>query len=358
MAARQVGSSNNQNKNNANENERQLLSLQELAFKHKYEFFHLKNLVNKQLRYNHHLTILKIHQSKQTPTVPYSIDYNHFPVPFFNTDQSYVDKHNNLIREFQKKTMELMQEYIEEQLMVIQNRMIQEKDKISNISYINLDSDKIDDIIGILRSMEEKKLTKTFMLNQRRAEKTKNTPFLVSNKQTDYTDRQDASGNHSLNQSYSDNNIQTNSTHGSRVYFDETTHYSRQKDNSSAFMHQNNRFENGYHKDYNDSGVDLTNSSSFFSKRFSQQKSNSLPYAHQHLKYNSNPTSSQLTSHTNNDDTGKRTPRTNVRFKTSLYSTPSDNLNDEYRIQRMNVRTPMRVNLNSNFQAPRKKNKR
>jgi hypothetical protein len=151
-----------------------------LVNKHKYEFFHLKNLINKQLRYNHHLTIMKIHQSKEIPTVPSSLDYTRFPLPFFIMDEKFVQKQNEIIREYHKETIKLICAHVDEQLVVIEKRILEEKDKILKLSHIDLNNHSLDELIKILQSDEEQRLSKSFIINQRRAEKCKNTPFVAS----------------------------------------------------------------------------------------------------------------------------------------------------------------------------------
>jgi hypothetical protein len=327
LAARQTGERNNSEIVN-NDHNNQHVSLNNITNKHKYEFFHLKNLLNKQLRYSNHINILKIHKTKSTPTVPVSLDYTRFPMPFFNKDQKFIDKHNNLIREFQNKSIEMIQVHIEEQLSIIEDRIIQEKEKILGLSYIGLGSIQIDNIICFLRSEEEKKLTKTFMLNQRRAEKCKNEPFTLSiyNKNIESSTQNNTSVESSLNHSRFEK--PTNFNYGKRVSFDDTNSYlNEEEERNYSFRKNKDQLNNRFQRKYNDSGMDSLIASSFRSSNRSSI----------------------------DNDFASRTPKTNPHSNSRKYSTPSNTNDNEHKTYYGNSRTSMSGSSNSNFHMARKK---
>jgi hypothetical protein len=360
MAAKNVEDNNSKSEKTTDEHSSQNMSLTNLTNKHKYEFFHLKNLINKQLRYNHHAAILKIHQSKQIPTVPSSLDFVRFPMPFFSTDQSFVDKQNNLIREYQKKTIDLIHEHIEEQISIIQNRILQEKDKINGLSYINLQSHQLDDIIEFLRSTEEKKLAKTFMLNQRRAEKCKNTPFTVNDNKTFGTSvSQDSSRNLSLNRSRIEKDRRYNSSFSKKVSYEDTNDDSISEEDlsKSRTKTKRNRSQTRFKDNYDDSGVDFARSSSSFN-RSTQNRSNSKLNEKKSI-HKSHEGSLQNLSRINNESV-ENTPNTNSHFKSKSHSKHPNNNARKQKALGENDKTLGNGNSNGNrnFQTTRKKNAR
>jgi hypothetical protein len=78
----------------------------------------------------------------------------------------FVQKQNEIIREYQKETIKLICAHVDEQLVVIEKRILEEKEKILKLSHIDLNNHSLDELIKILRSDEEQRLSKSFIINQ------------------------------------------------------------------------------------------------------------------------------------------------------------------------------------------------
>lgn len=87
-------------------------------------------LLNKSIRYKNHVAIAKIHINKRT--TPNTLFYNRFPRPLFPYDVNFINKYNIIIENFQKETLSLMNETVENELKIIDTEIISLKEGFLN----------------------------------------------------------------------------------------------------------------------------------------------------------------------------------------------------------------------------------
>ena len=86
-----------------------------------HEFRPIIRLINRKLRYENHIAINQVHLSNKS--TPNSLFYNRFPLPFFNEDESFVNKQNKLIERYQVDTLELIKEHLNLRLEDIEDKI-------------------------------------------------------------------------------------------------------------------------------------------------------------------------------------------------------------------------------------------
>ena len=130
LAKNSTRSSNNNNNNNNNNN----------TISNNINSFHeaenlVKNKYNKNIRYKHHIDTLKEHTKNQTS--PPALFFNRFPTPMLHDDSNFVDKYNNLIQEFQKNTMGLIIDTLENRIEINNNDLLNIKTKFKDDTSID-----------------------------------------------------------------------------------------------------------------------------------------------------------------------------------------------------------------------------
>ena len=136
----------------------------------------LKYKFEKQLKFQNHLTIFKIHKDKDT--TPASLFYNNFPRPFFGFDEQYVEKYNQIIVDFQNNTMQLIEETINAKLEILNNEIETTLNTIKQTDE-TFDEETIGDLNNYILKNEETNLKAYFMENKYKAQRCKRLKYEV-----------------------------------------------------------------------------------------------------------------------------------------------------------------------------------
>jgi hypothetical protein len=103
-----------------------------IILNNQFDFRPLINKINKQIRYKNHLAIFKIHTTNNT--TPSSLFFDRYPPPLFREDEKFIDSYNALIREMQKRTIDLTVGEFTERLEIVEEEIINEKDRLQGLS--------------------------------------------------------------------------------------------------------------------------------------------------------------------------------------------------------------------------------
>ena len=171
----------------------------------------ISSLFNKKLRYENHIKIFKTHI--ENGTTPSSLFFNKFPRPLLSDDHEFVEEHNNLIKDFTMKNMQLCENFLNKRVITIDTKLGEIK---SNLSHCNSSQDfnpKFDQLF----QNNQKSLEETFRKANEKALRCKSVPFIAgkrfkrirfnNNNNTVYSNQSLTSNNslHSFNTSFRSN---------------------------------------------------------------------------------------------------------------------------------------------------------
>ncbi len=193
-----VASNSNSYSNNLN---------QMLRVNQKY-FQRLFNVVKKIVRFENHIRILDIHQSKENPTTPPSLFFQKFPEPFLPEVEDFVKEYNEEIRAFQGKIINLNRKYLN--LGIDKAKEFVNSFKNDFEENVIFNGFKYDDVYRIIRNEVDDFYKAHFLKKTMQAQRARVVEFVAK--------RRFSNSNNDSNQRHSDrdtvNNTMMNSSRG------------------------------------------------------------------------------------------------------------------------------------------------
>jgi hypothetical protein len=292
--------------------------------------------INKKIRYECHISILKSHLNKEIISTPSSLFYNRFPRPFFMDKIEFINKYNKMINDFQVNTMNLIIEELEIRLNDIKEMINIEKDKLTNDNIIILNNINMNHLLEYINKYEEKSLS-TFLISAKsKCDKSKSKPYTINNNsinrdnlnnnRNNINSFNDTNGNltqninrsneslnlNSIEQNTYNNNINSynNSTYESINRSSNNLNINNYRDKTSTPRHYNNvRFQ--LNNQYNQPRSILRNNN------------NNNRNNHQHINYNRSYNSNNIYNRYNsniNNNNNNNLDNTNLNFQMSQRS--------------------------------------
>jgi hypothetical protein len=239
-----------------------------------------KNLifnVNKLVRYKNHESIFDIHISKGT--TPGSLFFNRFPKPFFDKDESFVEKYNEIIEGTQKAIIDLIKDSLKIKIESITTQINTFKNSVSD-NNINPQ-----ELVDFIFKKEEEALKTKFIAMKNKADRCEVRKFLVNTRSNDNNQhsgqRMNSTANNSINNendSLNYSNVSDESVNNSSVawgpnqsYYYNNSNNNRSRSNTrspsrsnhSHFSPRPNRnYNSSYTRDFNSSNHNSNNSRS------------------------------------------------------------------------------------------------
>ena len=331
--------------------------LQNVINNNKMDFKFIRKKLNKHLRYDNHIQIYKIHKDRKT--TPKSVFFERFPRPFFEDDKEFIDKYNNLVLNFQDDTMNLIKDTLESRKSKIIDDINEFKEEFKTMPKYSEFKENFDDLKKIIFESEENQLLDTFVRNKQRAERCIVKKFEVKDSEVNSTVNSSASSNsnisnnsnktngsftsnfkrrnirwdHSVNQNYSNNNINGLSSMANSN-FNNFGNLNNQTNNNNRSNHINiqtsnaTRFNNNNNSNYNNSNNHFNNASfnncSQFNNNFNNHNSrmNNPNFINNNNNNRFNDNFSQYNSNNNNNNNN------NFNSNNRNYNTNNRNFNN------------------------------
>ena len=138
-------------------------------------FKNLINMINKKIRFESHKYICLFHI--QNGSTPSSLFYDRFPRPFFQDSEEFVNNYNQLIKEFQKNTLNIIKNEIDDRLKVINDKINDISNELSNNEIISDQNIDIDKLIVFINNCESKQLNEFIIKAKNKAQRAIQKPF-------------------------------------------------------------------------------------------------------------------------------------------------------------------------------------
>ena len=322
---------NNNVSSNSNSSQNRLLNI---INNNKLDFKFIRKKLNKILRYENHIEIFKIHKDRET--TPKSLFFENFPQPFFHDDEEFVEKHNNLIINFQNECMKLITETLLKRVSNVTDDINQFKTEFEELPKYSEFKNNFEDLKKIIYESEENQLLDIFVRNKQRAERCIVQKFKVKVFDGNSTNNSNASNNSNTSHATS-NNSSINSTNNRK----------RRNVNWSKPSRQNNN--NCFYKNYqsssnNNSNNNDNNNNSNFNTRTHQynqtginnnysRPNNLNNYENNRINYNFNNNNGQFNNNHSNRFNYNNNQLNNNGFNSNNNSNYANsyNANSQYR---------------------------
>lgn len=228
----------------------------------------------KLLRYRNHLSIFAIHENKGT--TPATLFYGRFPPPFFVDDDDFINEHNKIISETQKRIIDLTTRTLKEKESIIETEI---KNLHNNDQELNdaIEKRRIqpESVYKGMLERVEGQMSKKFTRLRDRAERCVNQPYKkISTDQSIENLESTRYSRHSINNGYSSGDETTNSQtpnksilkkRNDRNFNNNNKHRNNHNNNNS---HRHNNYNNNkrgndqHNKDKNNKSVSFQNNQS------------------------------------------------------------------------------------------------
>ena len=255
--------------------------------------------------------LLEIHTQKET--TPSTLFYNRFPKPFFRDNQPFLDKYNDLIKEFQYSSLRLIIGEIESRLEDIEETIEGEKQNIINSNILNGFNINIANLVEYINKCEEQELTDFVIRATAKANKCEKKPYELFRNNTNNNNQ--TSGNQSTSNSFINNSISSNGINSSSSVHTEIR-------NNSNFISQNN---NNYDRSVNNRQSNGGNNNNFY--RYNRNNFNNNNRSRSRNRFNrfnnnSNRSNNNYSNY-NNIHQNDRRSNSRVRFSDETQNQPS-----------------------------------
>jgi len=305
----QSASFNNNVSSNSNSSQNRLLNV---INSNKKDFKFIRKKLNKMLRYENHIEIFKIHKGRKT--TPKSLFFENFPRPFFPDDVEFVEKHNNLILNFQNESMTMITETLEKRVSNVIDDINEFKTEFEEMPKYSEFKNNFDELKKIIYETEENQMLDMFVRNKQRAERCTVQKFQVQN----------FDGNSTNNSNTTNSSNTTNGSNNSSI--NSSNHRKRKSVNWPRNDVQNNMGnDNRYNNNFRNNNMNNDNSSNNHNNNYrSNFRQNS---------YNgTNNTQNNNFNNNNNrfNDNNNRNNRNNGNNYFSNNNNRSDNTNGNF----------------------------
>jgi len=212
----------------------------------------LSRVINKKLRYNNHIKIINSH--KTNGTTPSSLFFNKFPRPFLIDDSIYVEKYNQLIHDFQTKTMDLILDRLNSRVECIDQKLDQIK---QNLIDKGLDINICNQNFSKLEIDNNKSLETQFKNANEKVLRSSNKPFVVGqifkqnissnfNSSRNNSNNNDtlASGTSSLNSHISSRSVRIDPERNRFSTYNQHSPISSRNSSNNNYNNRNNNYNN------------------------------------------------------------------------------------------------------------------
>ena len=262
--------------------------------------------INKSVRYKNHDSIFDIHISNGT--TPSSIFFNRFPKPFFDKDELFVEKYNEIIEKTQKAIIDLIKDSLKSKIESITTEINTFKNGI-NDSSINPN-----DLVDYIFKKEEEEMKTKFIAMKNKADRCEVRKFVVNTRSSDnnqHSDRRmNSTANNSINNennSLNYSNVSNESVNNSSVAWGRNeNHYYDNSDNNRSRSNIRSRtpsnrsnFSSRQNKDYN--SYNNSNNDRFNNARTRNSRSNNYRFNNDHSNFNRSNNNNWNNERLNND---------------------------------------------------------